>query len=193
MITCIFVTLPCYRSLSSPPKLYHQHISKSQTAFTSATRAMQLLTSSRLCKYVMFHHRLRDDIIIKLTGMTKECFTTAHAIMTNYPRQLEFMVKTSLFWAKVLDVRLYRYFNNESDITTILRKTPNKYNIVTPQSNTNNRYKTGAYRHYNRRIKTMCKRKEDARQQQGVMSLILQYKGFTSKTIKHLLASGPRQ
>ena len=147
--------------------------------FVHEFNIFNLLLRFSFLKFIERYNRLRDDLALKITGTLDQVADVLHVIFTNYPSGLEFTVTSNIKHSKVLDTRLISCKGRTSDIMTILRKSPNKFDIIQHTSNTNTRYKSSAANHYIDRINSVCNYKPEKYKQRIVTKLILNYKGIS--------------
>ena len=130
-------------------------------------------------KFIKRYNRLRDDLTLKICGTQENIADVLHIIFTNYPKGLEFTVTSNAILSKFLDTRIIHSAGHKLDTLTILRKCPNKFDIIKNSSNTNDRYKTSAANHYLNRIANVCNTQIEKHHQLRVTKLILKYKGIS--------------
>ena len=95
-------------------------------------------------------------------------------------------MESRIIYGKFLNIRIYNNPKTKVPLTTVLRKSQNKYNIIPPNSNTHKRYKRMAGLSYFKTARTHTSTSTELQNQFSVIYSILRGKGFTSKQIKYM-------
>ena len=140
----------------------------------------------KMHKNVHRYLRFRDDVSIHVSGPNNVIGSILKIIITGYPKELQFNVETNVIWGKFLNIRIYNNPNSTSPYTTILRKDNFKYDIIPVNSNVNEHFKMMAGLAYFRNTRTHTTTKVEQRNQNRIVSAILQLKGFSKSKIKKM-------
>ena len=107
-------------------------------------------------------------------------------IVTGYPKEIQFNVESRLVFGKFLNISIFNYPGVNYPITSVLRKTNSKYDVIPFHSNVNNRYKRMAGLQYFKTNKTHTCNQYAQDRQDIITETILLTKGFPIKYIKGL-------
>ena len=130
--------------------------------------------------------RFRDDVSLHISGTNEEISQIIKIIGNGYPACIIFNMESRIIYGKFLNIRIYNNPKTKVPLTTVLRKSQNKYNIIPPNSNTHKRYKRMAGLSYFKTARTHTSTSNELQNQFSVIYSILRGKGFTSKQIKYM-------
>ena len=144
------------------------------------------LSRKNLLNNVYRFLRFRDDVSLHISGTNEEISKIIKIIGNGYPSCIIFNMESRIIYGKFLNIRIYNNPKAKVPLTTVLRKSQNKYNIIPPNSNTHKRYKRMAGLSYFKTARTHTSTSNELQNQFSVIYSILRGKGFTTKQIKYM-------
>ena len=144
------------------------------------------LQKQKLHKNVKRYLRFRDDVSLHLTGDTETMLKIVKIITTGYPDAIQFNVETKIIYGKFLNIKIFNNPLTTKPITTVLRKSNSKYDIIPFNSNVSQKYKKMAGLCYFKTNRSHTTSKEELSRQNQIVFTILKEKGFPLKFIKKL-------
>ena len=113
--------------------------------------------------------RFRDDVSLHIAGTNEEISQTIKIIGNGYPACIIFNMESRIIYGKFLNIRIYNNPKTKIPLTTVLRKSQNKYNIIPPNSNTHKRYKRMAGLSYFKTARTHTSTSKELQNQFSVI------------------------
>ena len=144
------------------------------------------LQEQKLHKNVNRYLRFCDDVSLHVTGNTETMLKIVKIITTGYTDAIQFNVETKIIYRKFLNIKIFNNPATTKPVTTVLRKSNSKYDVIPFNSNVSPKYKKMAGLCYFKTNRTHTKSEELSRQNQ-IDTSILKEKGFPSKFIKNLV------
>ena len=144
------------------------------------------LQERKLHKNVNRYLRFRDDVSLHIIGSPETMLKIVKIITTGYPDAIQFNVETKIIYGKFLNIKIFNNPSTTKPVTTVLRKSNSKYDIIPFNSNISPKYKKMAGLCYFKTNKTHTTSEEELGRQNDIVTAILKQKGFPLNFIKKL-------